>query len=197
MAKLIEYYRLRTSHYSIIIKTILIITINVLLFQIINARRIVFAFEDFINVFVTIAISFMLILYVMSLLEKNRLFKSYFNYDPVKHSNILYNILMVVTILAIVITSFSTFLNRVLYSGDAFYCLKVGINESVYITVILILAYWIITIYFSSQKIFKFIPHIILVITSLFIIPNNTRFVLYLLIIPMIIETKKILNEEG
>lgn len=197
MAKLIEYYRLRTSHYSIIIKTILIITINVLLFQIINARRIVFAFEDFINVFVTIAITFMLILYVMSLLEKNRLFKSYFNYDPVKHSNILYNIIMVVTILAIIITSFSTFLNRVLYSGDAFYCLKVGINESVYIMVILILAYWIITIYFSNQKIFKFIPHIILVITSLFIIPNNTRFVLYLLIIPMIIETKKILNEEG
>ncbi len=197
MAKLIEYYRLRTSHYSILIKTILIITINVLLFQIINARRIVFAFEDFINVFVTIAITFMLILYVMSLLEKNRLFKSYFNYDPVKHSNILYNIIMVVTILAIIITSFSTFLNRVLYSGDAFYCLKVGINESVYIMVILILAYWIITIYFSNQKIFKFIPHIILVITSLFIIPNNTRFVLYLLIIPMIIETKKILNEEG
>ncbi len=196
MAKLIEYYRLRISQHPILIKTILIITINVLLFQIINARRIVFAFEDFINVFVTIAIPFIIILYIMSLLEKNRLFKSYFNYDPVKHSNILYNILMVVTILAIVITNFSTFLNRVLLSGNAFYWLKVGINESVYIMVILILAYWIITIYFSNQKIFKFIPHIILVITSLFIIFNNTGFVLYLLIIPMIIETKKILNEE-
>ncbi len=197
MAKLIEYYRLRISQHPILIKTILIIAINVLLFQIITADRIIWALETFINVFVIIIIPFMIILYVMSLLEKNRLFKSYFNYNPVKHSNTLYNILLVVTILAIIIINFLRLLNQVLLSGNVFYWLKFVINNRVYFMVSMILVYWIITMYFSNQKIFKFIPHIILVITSLFIIPNNTSFVLYLLIIPMIIETKKILNEEG
>ncbi len=199
MDQLIKYYqlyKLRGQTFGIIV---LILVFNVIAFTFLRGQ--IFA-DSIVNTLSTVLILLQVvtfIFYFVSLQEKERMFKKMLNFDGVKHSQILYNILIAEIVMLFLLKVIDgVFLS---YPDSDISTLKLMVyNMYDYIMLLVtpLMIIWFFTLIRNPKGIILFIIKCALIISIMIFVYLDTQitYISFLVLFPIIVETKNLIQKE-
>ncbi len=199
MAQLIKYYQLHKLRNQTSVIVALIILFNIIAFTFLRGQIFVDSIDNTLSTGLVLLQFITFILYIVSLQEKERMFKKMLNFDGVKHSQILYNILTLEIFGLFILKVFSTMLiidpqSDISMIESTIYIMS---DYMVFLLVPLMII-WFFTLIRNPKGIFGFVIKC-MIITSIIVflfLDQQIMYISFLVLFPIMVETKNLIQKE-
>lgn len=194
MKELINYYRSFKKNVKVLFTIYVLVIINLIAISMTRSPSLAYLFFTSCKILINTSLIGLLYLFIRSLSQKVKLFKYMLNYDSIKHSTILFNLILLFIFMNFTIH----FLELNYYSKiDFIEQLKFYLNHESISLVLMLMIIWFLTSLLQPKKIIPIILKItIVLVLSVYLQIEQIAYVSYIFVLAIVNEIRNTIQRE-